>query len=90
MLEPRSGSVLSAVDLVIRWKPAADVLYYEVRVANAEGDSVWRTESRASQARVPSTLDLSPGKYFVIVHAHLKNGRALMSDAVPFRIKAPG
>jgi hypothetical protein len=88
LLEPRSGSIVRGEGLRFRWKAVANVVYYEIRVVDSEGDPVWRAESTEHAATIPGNLSLRPGKYFVWVRAYLSDGRTLKSETIAFQIKS--
>jgi len=82
LLEPRSESVVQREGLKFRWQPMGDVAYYEIRVMDSQGDLVWQAQRSNPSAQVPSNVSIQPGKYFVSVHAYLKDGRTVRSDSV--------
>jgi hypothetical protein len=86
VLEPQSESVVLRERLRFRWKAVANVAYYELRVANAEGDLLWQGQESNTTAQVPPDLPVRPGAYFVWVRAFLHDGRTIKSDPVPFTI----
>ena len=90
-ISPRPGAVVRREDLEFRWRAFPRAVFYEVRLATAEGDLVW--EGRASQTslRPPKELRLGTGqKYYVWVGAHLPEARTVQSRAVAFRVRGPG
>lgn len=86
VLEPQPESVVLRNRLRFRWKPAGDAAYYELRVANSEGDLMWQGQASTPAAQLPPELPLQPGNYFVWVRAYLHDGRTIKSEPVPFTI----
>ncbi len=84
LLEPGPGVTVGRASLRFRWHAVKDASYYNVRVANAEGDLVWEAQSSSTSAQPPAALAIRPGKHFVWVQAHLTDGRMLKSEAVEF------
>jgi hypothetical protein len=86
VLEPQPESVVLRERLRFRWKAVGDVAYYELRLANSEGDLMWQGQESNPVAQLPADLPLQPGRYFVWVRAYLHDGRTIKSDPVPFTI----
>ena len=87
LLVPEEGSVLSASDLVFRWREVPRSLYYEVSLVNLEGDLVWQARSEATRLALPDDLSLASGaRYFVWVQAYLPEGKASRSSARVFEV----
>lgn len=86
VLEPQPESVVLRNRLRFRWKPVGDAAYYELRVANSEGDLMWQGQASSSAAQLPPELPLEAGNYFVWVRAYLHDGRTIKSEPVPFTI----
>lgn len=86
VLEPQPESVVLRNRLRFRWKPVGDAAYYELRVANSEGDLMWQGQGSSPKAQLPPELPLQPGNYFVWVRAYLHDGRTIKSEPVPFTI----
>ncbi len=86
VLEPQPDSAVLREQLRFRWKPVRDAAYYELRVANSEGDLMWQDQASDPAAQLPAKLPLQAGKYFVWVRAYLHDGRTVKSEPVPFTI----
>lgn len=86
VLEPQPQWVVRRERLRFRWKPVGDAAYYELRVANSEGDLIWQGQESSTAAQLPADLPVRPGAYFVWVRAFLHDGRTIKSDPVPFTI----
>jgi len=72
----------------IRWPALTDVSYCEVQLLTKSGDPVWEGQSTTSSVLLPSTLELSRGTYFVVVEAHLSDGRLVKS--LPVKLDVTG
>lgn len=87
LISPRDGAVLRREDLEFRWEPVSDAIFYEVRVMSVEGDLVFEGQTENTVLKPGSTAPLVPGtKYFVVVRAHLHQGKAAKSNVVSFRL----
>lgn len=85
---PRADSVVPRGSLEFRWRPVQRSLFYDVRLATAEGDLVWEGKATATSLRPPSDLQLEVGqKYFVWVRAYLPEGKTVQSHALAFSVK---
>jgi hypothetical protein len=64
-------------------------VFYEVKVATAEGSVVWSARTEGMEQRVPpSVFPIQGGKYFVWVRAYLPNGKTVTSDVIGFEVAA--
>src|ERR1051326_8945377 len=90
MLEPTPNSVWQKQEVRFRWRPVANATYYEVRVVNSEGDSVWKAQGSNPTVQLPPDLSLPPGKYFVWVRAYLNNDRTVNAAARAFWVRSSG
>jgi hypothetical protein len=86
ILSPHPGSIVSREQLEFRWNAVPDSTYYQIRVLTRDGDLVWEGDSTATQTKFPRRMSLRSGKYFVLVSAVLKNGRAAKSSPVEFQV----
>lgn len=86
LLSPREGSLIDPTETEFRWREVRGSLFYEIRVATAEGDLVWEGRVEATRANLPGDVALSPAsEYFVWVHAYLPEGKTVKSGVVGFR-----
>ena len=85
ILSPHPGSTVPREQLEFRWNAVRGSIYYHIRVLTPDGDLVWEGDSTATQTKFPSRMTLRSGKYFVLVTAVLKNGRAAKSSPVEFQ-----
>jgi hypothetical protein len=86
ILSPRPGSIVLREQLEFRWNAVPASMYYQIRVLTRDGDLVWEGDSTATQTKFPRRMILGSGKYFVLVSAVLKNGRAAKSSPVEFQV----
>lgn len=87
LLSPRDGAVVRREDLEFRWESVSEAIFYEVRVMSAEGNLVFEEQTGDARLKLGSTAPLVPGtKYFVVVRAHLRQGKAAKSGLVSFQL----
>jgi len=87
-ISPRADSLVPRGSLEFRWRSVPRSLFYDVRLATAEGDLVWEGRATATSLRPPDGLSLEGGrKYFVWVRAHLPEGKTVQSRALAFSVK---
>ena len=86
ILSPHPDSIVQREQLEFRWNAVRGSIYYHIRVLTPDGDLVWQGDSTATQTKFPSRMILRSGKYFVLVSAMLKNGRAAKSSPVEFQV----
>lgn len=87
LMEPLEGAAFRREDLQVRWQPVSDALFYEVRVMTAAGDVVFVEQTENTSLKPGTRALLTPGaKYFVVVSAHLHQGKTDKSGLVSFRI----
>jgi hypothetical protein len=87
LLAPREGAAVRAKDLELRWQPVADALFYEVRLLSVTGDVVLSQQTENTSLKPGTGATLVPGtKYFVVVSAHLREGKTQKSRVVGFRL----
>jgi hypothetical protein len=85
---PRPDSVVPRGGLEFRWRPVPRSLFYDVRLATAEGGLVWEGKATATSLRPPDDLQLEAGqKYFVWGRAYLPEGKTVQSPALAFSVK---
>lgn len=85
ILEPESGAVVEAGEVVLRWAPIEPDARYLVTVTTSDGDSVWALMTPDSAAAIPVALDPG-GEYLWYVDALLPNGETATSGIHHFRI----
>jgi hypothetical protein len=84
---PEDGTSVNRSGLEIRWTGPSQVLFYEVRIVNAEGDLLWEEHSNDTRIKIPPGLTLHAGQtYFVWVRAYRQEGKTVQSKASSFRI----
>jgi hypothetical protein len=86
ILSPHPGSIVPREQLEFRWNGVRGSIYYHIRVLTPDGDLVWEGDSTATQTKFPRRVILESGKYFVLVSAVPKNGRAVKSRPVEFQV----
>ena len=86
LVSPREGELLKADKLAFTWKPVENAVSYEVKVADLQGGSILSGSTTVSHLNPGDTAQLSPGKYFVTIVAHLRDSRTVRSKLVSFRI----
>jgi hypothetical protein len=87
VLAPQEGASIRAKDLELRWQPVADALFYEVRLLSGPGDIVLSQQTENTSLKPGTGAALVPGtKYFVVVSAHLRQGKTQKSTVVSFRL----
>ena len=87
LLAPQEGAVIERKDLELRWQPVTDAMFYEVRVMSTAGEVVLVEQTERTSLKPEAAASLMPGtKYFVVVSAHLRQGKTEKSDAISFRI----
>jgi hypothetical protein len=80
--------VIPRGSLEFRWRQVPRSLFYDVRLATAEGDLVWEGQATVTSLRPPGDLQLEGGrKYFVWVRAYLPEGKTVQSRALAFSVK---
>jgi len=88
LVVPQEGQALPADNLKFRWVPFDQSMFYEVRLATAEGDLVWSARCETSEIRLPAEVHLDPGeKYFVWILARLPEGKTVKSPAIAFQVQ---
>jgi len=86
MIAPQPGQVVSSKNVKFSWRAVPAAVDYQVRVVTPEGDLVWEGSSVTTELRVPDTLALSSGKYFVLISAAMDNGRMHKANPVEFQV----
>ena len=84
---PQPDSVIARQRLEFRWTAVQDSIYYHIRVLTMDGGLVWEADSTATDIKFPHRVSLNRGKYFVLVSAVLRNGRAAKSSPVEFQVE---
>lgn len=87
LLFPLRGTVVPRKSLEFRWNAVPGARYYDVTVANADGDLVWNSRADTNFVKAPSELGFPAGaKYFVWVQAFFSQGKSVRSETVAFTI----
>ena len=87
LLFPRRGMVISRDRLEFRWDSVPGALYYDVTLANADGDLIWSGTDERNRIKIPSEVGLSEDvHYFVWVRAHFSKGKTVKSETVAFTV----
>ena len=87
LIFPRDGAVIRRNELVFRWQPAADAMFYTVRIVKADGSLMREMEANGSALKLGDDVELTAGAtYYVTVVAHMSDGRAQRSEIVRFRV----
>ena len=88
LILPREGGVLKPSELNLRWKFVPRALYYEIHLVDSEGEPVWQGESEATTTRIPISVAVKDGVYFVWIAANSKDGRVQKSPPVRFAVNS--
>ncbi len=87
LLSPKEGAAVRWEDLELRWQPVSDTIFYEIRLMSASGDVVFAQQTENTSLKPGIAGSLVPGtKYFIIVSAHLREGKTIKSGVVSFRL----
>ncbi|HSF16313.1 MAG TPA: hypothetical protein VLK65_12255 [Vicinamibacteria bacterium] len=87
LLSPRERAVVPGGEVLFRWAPAENALFYVVNLVTAEGDLVWQSRFEETEARLPAEVRLVPNKrYYVWVRAPLSERGTLKSAAIAFEV----
>jgi hypothetical protein len=87
LLFPRRGMTISREGLEFRWDAVPGARYYDLTVANADGDLVWNSQTDKNFVKAPSGVNFPAGtQYFVWVQAHFSRGKTIRSETVAFTI----
>jgi hypothetical protein len=87
LLTPREGAAVRKENLELRWQPVSDAMFYEVRLMSAAGDVVFEQQTENTSLKPGAAAPLIPGtKYFVVVSAHLRQGKTEKSALISFRL----
>ena len=87
LLAPREGAAIRREDLEVRWQQLSDAMFYEVRIMSATGDVVYEQQTENTSMKPGPAALLVPGtKYFIVVSAHLRQGKTEKSAVVSFRL----
>ena len=84
---PQPDSVIARQRLEFRWNAVQDSIYYHIRILTMDGELVWEANSTATEIKFPHRISLNRGKYFVLVSAVLRSGRAAKSSPVGFQVE---
>lgn len=88
VISPRFNAAVEPAGIEFRWSPVPQTHYYQVRLTSSDGDLIWETQSEATDLRLPASVDLKNGTYFVWILAQLVDGQVRKSPAVLFRVTA--
>ena len=84
---PGEGSRVRRDQLLFRWQPAADAVFYTIRLAAMDGSLMKEIETKESTLKLSNDVQLpEDAKYYVTVVAHRKDGRETRSEIVSFRL----
>lgn len=87
LISPGDGAVVRREDLEFRWESLSEAIFYDVRVMSVAGDLVFEGQTADNRLKPNSVAPLVPGtKYFVILRAHLRQGKAEKSGLVSFQL----
>ena len=86
---PRNGSIIRGAQQTIRWKPVADVSFYEIKIVTEDGSPVVNERSNTTEFQLNTARLQVGGKYHVTVVAHLSGDRTARSEMVSFRVAGP-
>lgn len=88
LIVPADGASVSR-NLDVRWQALPAAVSYEVRVLDADGDTVWSRQTRDDHLLIPAGVALHKGeKYFLQLSANLPTGKRIHAKAVSFRMEA--
>jgi len=88
VVSPRLNSVVAPERIKFKWELVPNARYYQLRVSGSDGDLVWESQSEATGLRLPASVELKKGIYFVWVLAHLEDGQVRKSRPVRFQVTA--
>lgn len=86
ILSPLQDSTVERDQLRFTWKALDRSRYYEVSVVGLDGDLLWAEKTQACSIRLPRTVVLKHGSYFVWITAYLSDGQATRSSPVKFAV----
>lgn len=82
IITPLEGSHISS-NSKIRWKPIDGSVYYEIELLSKDGDLIFQSKEKEAAAAIPDALPITEKQeVFVMVHAHLTDGKTVASQAV--------
>jgi len=82
---PREGARVAASNFELRWTRVAAALFYEVQLLGADGTLLWQERVEDVRIWLPAKVSLvAEASHYVLVRAHLADGRILKSRAVEF------
>jgi len=85
---PLPGNVVDPTTLVFRWKPFADVQFYEVELVSDDGTVIWQQRAQSASVPLPTSVHLAKGKnYFVRLRVHSVRGSVEQTRAVGFIVE---
>ena len=88
LIFPQENAVIKPSELFMKWKAVPRAVYYEVHLVDAEGEPVWQGESQVASTRVPGTVTLKDGAYFIWIAAHTEDGRVQKSSPARFVVNS--
>ena len=87
ILFPRDGAVMKRGSLEFRWREIPDVVFYELSIVTASGETVMSRQTEATFLKLPADVQLQPDtRYFISVRAHLRDGKTMRSGVIGFQI----
>lgn len=84
ILSPLRDSTVERDQLRFTWKALDRSRYYEVSVVGSDGDLLWAKKTQDCSIRLPRTVAMKHGPYFVWITAYLIDGQAAKSSPVKF------
>jgi hypothetical protein len=85
VVSPVDGSTVRPGELELRWTGVPGSLYYDIRLVDAAGYTLWRDRVEGTAAALPAQLDFVSGeRYFVRVDAYLAEAKSVSSSHVTF------
>jgi hypothetical protein len=88
VVSPRLNSIVAPERIEFKWELVPNARYYQLRLTSSDGDLVWESQSEATGLRLPASVDLKNGTYFVWVLAQLDGGQVRKSAPVRFLVNA--
>jgi hypothetical protein len=86
IIEPVEGALLAGPEIEVRWQADPQAIQYTVLLVNLEGDQIWEERTTGSGLTVPTASLRGGARYFFWVEATLRDGGAIKSRAVGFRL----
>lgn len=82
IIAPMKGSHISDQSR-LRWRPVDGAVYYEVKLLTKDGDLIFQSKEEEPAAHIPDDLLITEKQeVFLMVYAHLADGKTIASQAV--------